>query len=157
VREVLSTKDKSMCNVIFETHPIARKAFTMQQQIRLRIVPPINSRRCWFRNPSPKFLVQFETKCRLTVRKGKAECHDTVGELLKGCFITVDQLKGNRIRVMCCEGSFMFPGGKIVEMKGVQDKSDKKTSLGWISFRCKDKLLVIRRSWNMLSDYVYKK
>jgi len=158
VRDVCSTSDENVCNVIFESHPIARKAFTMQHQIRLRIVPPKNSHRIWLRNPSPKFLVKFETKCKLVVRKGKAECHDIVGELLKGCLILADQLKGHRIRVVCCEGSFMFPGGKIVEMKGVPNKSEEKASLGWISYRCKytKESLVIRRSWNLLSDYIYR-
>merc|ERR1712060_826997 len=157
VREVLNTTDENICNVIFESHPIARKAFTMQRQIRVRIVPPKNSHRVWFRNPSPTFLVKFETKCRLTVRKGKAECHDVVGELLKGCLITADQLKGNRIRVISCEGSFVFPGGNTVEMMGVQSNSSQKTSLGWISCRSKytNESLVIRRSWNKLEDYVY--
>merc|ERR1711920_141072 len=157
VRDIFSTSDESILNVVFETHPIARKAFTMQKQIRVRIVPPKNSHRIWFRNPSPTFLVKFETKCRLTVRKGKAECHGVVGELLKGCLITADQLKGNRIRVICCEGSFVFPGGKTVEMMGVQSNSSKKTSLGWISCRSKytNESLVIRRSWNKLEDYVY--
>merc|ERR1719193_801298 len=157
VREVLSTTDKNICNVVFESHPIARKAFTMQRQIRVRIVPPKNSHRIWFRNPSPTFLVKFETKCRLIVRKGKAECHGVVGELLKGSLITADQLKGNRIRVICCEGSFVFPGGKTVEMMGAQTSSSKKTSLGWISYRSKytNEFLVIRRSWNKLEDYVY--
>lgn len=157
VREVFCTSDRNVCNVIFESHPIARKAFTMQHLIRLRIVPPKSSHRIWMRNPSPKFLVQFETKRQLVVRKGKAECHDIVGELLKGCLIMADQLKGHRIRVVCCEGSFMFPGGKIVEMKGVPNESNEKTSFGWISYRCKytKESLVIRRSWNMLSDYIY--
>lgn len=157
VRDVFSTKDPNVCNVIFESHPIARKAFTMQNQIRLRIVPPKNSHRIWLRNPSPKFLVQFETKCKLVVRKGKAECHDVVGELLEGCLICADQLKGNRIRVVSCEGSFMFPGGKVVEMKGVSVKSDDKATLGWVSHRCKytKEALVTRRSWNLLSDYVF--
>jgi len=158
VREVLRTSDDSVRNVIFKSHPIARKAFTMQNQIRLRIVPPKNSHRIWLRNPSPKFLVKFETKCRLVVRKGKAESHDVVGYLLKGCLISTDQLKGNRIRVLCCEGSFMFPGGKVVEMKGVQSKSHEKASLGWITYRCKHtkKPFLIRRSWNMLDDYIFK-
>jgi len=158
VLDVLSTSDSNVCNVIFKSHPIARKAFTMQSLIQLRIVPPKNSHRIWLRNPSPKFLVKFETKCRLVVRKGKAECHDIVGELLKGCLISADQLKGNRIRVVCCDGSFMFPGGKIVEMKGVPSKLDDKASLGWISYRCKytKESLVIRRSWNMVSDYIYQ-
>merc|ERR1719233_2063257 len=99
-------------------HPIARKAFTMQKQIGLRSVPPKNSRRIWLRNPSPRFLVKFETKCQLVVKRGKKECHDIVGELLKGCLFSADQLKGHRIRVASCEGSFKFPGGRIVEMKG---------------------------------------
>jgi len=158
VREVLRTIDFNICNVIFQSHPIARKAFTMQQRIRLRIVPPKLSDRIWFRNPSPTFLVKFETKCRLIVRRGKAECHDIVGELLKGCMITADQLKGNRIRVKCCEGSFMFPGGNVVEMKGVQNNSDKSSSLGWVSYRCKhtNESFVVRRSWNKLGDYLYR-
>jgi len=158
VRDVINTSDENILNVIFETHPIARKAFTMQSEIHVRIVPPKNSHRIWWRNPSPKFLVQFETKCRLVVRKGKAECHEIVGELLSGCLITADQLKGNRIRVLCCEGSFMFPGGKVVEMKGVPNKSHEKASLGWVSYRCKrtKEILVIRRSWNKLGDYILK-
>jgi len=155
VREVLSTSDQNVLNVIFESHPTARKAFTMQQHIRLRMVPPKYSRRSWLRNPAPSFLVKFETKCRLSVRKGKAECHDVVGELLKGCLITADQLKGNRVRVRCCEGSFMFPGGRIVEMKGKNTAA--KASLGWISYRSKhsNESFLIRRSWNSLGQYVY--
>jgi len=158
VRNIFSTSDENILNVVFETHPIARKAFTMQNQIRVRIVPPKNSHCIWWRNPSPKFLVKFETKCRLIVKKGKAECHDIVGELLPGCLITADQLKGHRIRVLCCEGSFMFPGGKVVNMKGVPNKTHEKASLGWISYRCKHtkETLVIRRSWNKLGDYIYQ-
>jgi len=158
VRNILTTVDDNIYDVIFVSHPFARKAFTMQQQIGLRIVPPKNSRRSWFRNPSPNFIVKFETKCRLVVRKGKAELHDVVGELLEGCLICADQLKGHRIRVACCEGSFKFPGGKIVEMKGLPNNSKEKTSLGWISYRCKytKESLVIRKSMNKLGDYVYK-
>jgi len=159
VREVLMTSDRNVCNVIFESHPIARKAFTMQQRIGMRMIPPKNSHRSWLRNPSPSFLVKFEARCRLTVKKGKAECHDVVGELLEGCLITADQLKGNRMRVRCCEGNFMFPGGKIVEMKGLEKKSGTKTSLGWISYQSKHSKVsrVIRRSWNSIEDYVYRK
>jgi len=158
VRDVLSTCDDNICNVIFESHPIARKAFTMQKQIGLRSVPPKNSRRLWLRNPSPRFLVKFETKCQLVVRKGKKECHDIVGELLKGCLFSADQLKGHRIRVASCEGNFKFPGGRIVEMKGISNNSEEKASLGWISYRSKytKEPLVIRRSWHKLVDYVKK-
>jgi hypothetical protein len=157
VRDIFTTVDDNVYNVIFVTHPIARKAFTMQQQIGLRIIPPKNSHRIWLRNPSPKFLVKFETKCRLVVRKGKAECHDVVGELLEGCLISADQLKGHRIRVVGCEGSFKFPGGKIVELKGLPNNSDERASLGWISYRCEHtkEPLVIRKSWNKLGDYLY--
>jgi len=158
VRDIFRTSDENILNVVFETHPIARKAFTMQNQIRLRIVPPKNSHRIWWRNPSPNFLVKFETKCQLVVKKGKAECHDVVGELLPGCLITADQLKGYRIRVLCCEGGFMFPGGKIVNLKGVPNKTLEKASLGWITYRSKQtkETLVIRRSWNKLGDYIYQ-
>jgi len=158
VRNIFSTSDENILNVIFQTHPTARKAFTMQKQLRVRIVPPKNSRRLWWRNPSPNFLVKFETRCQLVVKMGKAECHDVVGELLKGCLITADQLKGDRLRVLCCEGSFMFPGGKIVKMTGDLNRCQMKTSLGWISCRCEHTKapLVTRRSWNNLGDYIYQ-
>jgi len=80
--------------VIFAAHNNARKAFLMQREIKLRMVPPKNSSRNWLRNPSPKFLVKFETRCRLVVKKGKAECQEIVGDLLmthyhkqKGCIV----------------------------------------------------------------------
>lgn len=157
VRHIFQTRDKNVHNVIFESHPIARKAFTMQQQIRLRAVPPKNSPRLWLRNPSPTFPVKFETKVRVVVRKGKADCHDIVGELPKGCLITADQLKGNSLRVLCCDGSFMFPKGEIMKLGEDPSKSGKKVGLGWISYRGKHsrKWLVARRSWNTLSDYIY--
>jgi len=156
VQDVYRTNDDNIFNVIFESHRLARRAFTHQHQVGLRIVPPRNSRLNWFRNPSPKFPVKFEAKCRLVVKNGKAESHAIVGKLLKGCLIWADQLKGRRIRVASCEGKFMFPGGKIVEMKGLPHMSPEKSSLGWITYRCKHtkELLIKRRSWHLLSDYI---
>jgi len=163
VRTVKMTSDVGVFNVIFETHIDARKAFIMQREIKIRMIPPKNSRRNWFRNPSPKFWVKFETRYRLVVKKGKAECHGIVGDLLmsdyqnrKGCIVWADQLKGHRIRIVSCEGNFKFPGGRIVEMKGVRTYSDVKP-LGWISYRSRHakELFVTRRSGNNLEDYIY--
>jgi len=156
VLDVKRTNDENVSNVIFESHRMARKAFTHQYETRLRTVPPRNSHLNWLRNPSPKFPVLFEAKSRLVVKNGKAESHAIVGELLKGCLIWADQLKGRRIRVASCEGRFMFPGGKIVEMKGLPHMSAVKSSLGWITYRCKDtkELLIKRRSMHLLSHYI---
>jgi len=165
VRMICKTNDKGMSNVIFENHLNARRAFIMQREIQLRMIPPINSHRNWLRNPSPKFVVKFETRCRLVVKRGKAECHEIVGDLLmsncqekKGCLIWANQLKGHRIRVVCCEGNFMFPDGRVVKMKGGQNCPDKQKSLGWISYRCRNtrELFITRRSGDRLDDYIYK-
>jgi len=164
VRTVRKTSDVEVFNVIFESYMNARKAFLMQREIKLRMIPPKNSRRNWLRNPSRKFWVKFETKYRLVVKKGKAECHDVVGDLLmtdynegKGCIIWADQLKGHRIRIVGCEGNFKFPSGRIVKMKGVPAYSDAKP-LGWISYRSRraGELFVIRRSGNNIGDYIYR-
>jgi len=164
VRNVFGCCDDGIFNVVFENHLNARKAFLMQREIRLRMVPPKDSRRHWLRNPSPKYLVKFETRCRLVVKKGKAEFHDIVGDLLmlncqqeKGSIIWADQLKGHHIRVVSCEGNFMFPGGRVVQMKGVPTNSDQKKPLGWIRYRCRytREPFVTRRSDNKLSDYIY--
>jgi len=156
VLDVKRTNDENVSNVIFESHRMARKAFTHQCETRLRTVPPRNSHLNWLRNPSPKFPVLFEAKCRLVIKNGKAESHAIVGELLEGCLIWADQLKGRRIRVASCEGRFMFPGGKIVEMKGLPHMSAVKSSLGWITYRCKHtkELLIKRRSMHLLSHYI---
>jgi len=45
VRDILSTSDENVWNAIFESHPMARKAFFLQHLIRLRIVPPKNTHR----------------------------------------------------------------------------------------------------------------
>jgi len=165
VRTSFRTRDDSIFNVVFENHLNARKAFLMQCEIQLTMVPPRGCGRNWLRNPSPKFLVKFETRCRLVVKKGKAECNNTVGELLmsncqqrKGCAIWVDQLKGHRIRIVSCEGNFMFPNGRVVEMKGVPRGSNRQTSIGWISYRCKytRESFVTRRSGNTLGEYIYR-
>jgi len=166
VRNVSKCSDDGIFNVIFEKHSSARKAFLTQREVRLRMVPPKGSQRSWLRNPSPKFLVKFETRCRLVIKKGRAECHDIVGELLmsndqeqKGCIIWANQLKGHRMRVVCCKGNFMFPGGKVVQMNGVPTDSDRQTLLGWISYRSryKSESFVTRISGNKLSDYIYMK
>merc|ERR1719427_1771140 len=158
VRTASKCRNDSIVNVVFENHLNARKAFLMQRDVKMKMIPPKGSRRNWLRNPSPKYLVKFETRCRLVVKKGKADCHETVGDLLmsssqerKGCIVWADQLKGHRIRIVGCEGNFMFPGGRTVEMKGVRTYSDVKP-LGWISYRSRHvkELFVTRRSGNNL-------
>jgi len=90
VRIVFRCSDDGIFNVVFENHLSARKAFLMQRKMRLRMVPPKGSHRNWFRYPSPDFLVKYETRRRLVVKKQKA----VVGVFLmsnrlkqKGCIL----------------------------------------------------------------------
>jgi len=163
VKFALPTKAKNVWNVVFESHANARKAFTTQREIRMRMVPPKGSKRNWFRNPSPRFLVKYQTKCRLDVRKGKAVCHDLVGTLLmsncktrKGCIIWADQLKGHRIRIVGCIGNFMLPSKKKLKMNEIPKKS-KNHPIGWVSYRNKNtrEEYVTQMSGNSLTDYIY--
>jgi len=171
VVHVHRTSDDTVVNVVFRSHASARKAFTMQRTIRLRMVPPKKTRFKWLRNPSPKFLVKYELKRTLVMKKGKAESHEIVGELIsnhkehKGCLVWADQLKGHRIRLVGYKGSLKCVDGKIVDKKGlpialggVVEDPHKFLSLGWISYRsqCEKEMFVIRRSGNLLSDYIYK-
>jgi len=172
VRQVNGTSDDTVCNVVFQNHASARKAFTMQRAIRLHMVPAKKSRFIWLRNPSPTFLVKYETKRSLVIRKGKAETQKIVGELLmsngkgqKGCLIWADQLKGYRIRVVSVNGWLKYRDGRIVKMKGLSSafegifkKADGMSSLGWISYRskCAKEMFVIRLSGNILNEYIYR-
>jgi len=164
IRFVHPTNDDHVYNVVFENHSCARKAFTTQQEIGVRMVPPKGSMRNWKRNPSLKFLVKFETKCRLVVKAGKAARNKIVGVLLmsnsqeeRGCYIWVDQLKGHRIRIVGVVGNFLLPNGRILQMNEVPKKNIGNKSLGWVFYRCKEtkKEFVVRRSGNQLGDYMY--
>jgi len=166
VHSIFSTTIKGLWNVVFDLHSSARKAFTTQREIKIRMVPPRRSKKNWFRNPSPKFLVQYETKCRLDVRQGKAVVHDLVGVLLmsrsscqerKGCYIWADQLKGHRIRIVGCVGKFMFPSKRVINMKEVPQNPVGNAPIGWVSYRNRHtrEEYVTRISGNLLEEYVY--
>jgi len=164
VRLCRTTNDMKIFNVIFEDHANARKAFTTQREIHLKMVPPKPSSRNWFKSPSPNFLVKYETKFRLTVRSGKAASHEIVGEFLmsnfdenKGCYIWADQLKGHRIRVVGCHGNFKLPNGRVVQLKSLPCMTGYNLKMGWVSYRCKHTRedFVIRRSGHNVRDYIY--
>jgi len=158
------TLDPNVYNVVFETHTNARRAFYIQKEIRVRMVPPKQSHRNWLRNPSPSYVVKFETKYRMQIRRGKSTSHEIVGTFLmsnfserKGCNIWADQLKGNRIRVVGCDGRFMFPDGTIEYLKKFPSNDAKP--IGWVSYRSRKTKedFVLRRSGNKMSDYLYCK
>jgi len=161
---IYRTCDKKIYNVVWKSHTIARRAFAMQREIRLRMVPPKYSRRNWLRNPSPRFLVKYETTSRLVIRKGKSTCHEIAGSFLmscckerRGCYIWADQLKGNRIRIVGFEGKFMYPDKKVVIRKEIPCEGKANVPIGWVSYRNKrtKKDFVHRLSGNLLRDYLY--
>jgi len=109
-------------------------------------------------------VVKYETKFRLTLRSGKAPIHDIVGDFVmsnyqekKGCYIWADQLKGNRIRVVGCDGNFKLPNGEVVYRQIPPRMGLKNVAIGWVSYRNKHSRddFVIRRSGNILSEYIY--
>jgi len=139
VNSILITTVKNLWNVVFDSHSSARKAFNTQRQIEIRMVPPRGSKKHWFRNPGPDFLVQYETKCRLAVREGKSVCGDLVGKLLmsgsdskerRGCTIWADQLKGHRIRIVGFVGKFMFPSKRVINIEEIPAKLNANDPIG---------------------------
>jgi len=163
-RFIQRTSDKNIYNVVWKSHTIARKAFSTQRELRLRMIPPKFTRRNWLRNPSPNFLVKYETKSRLVIRKGKSACHSIVGSFLmsnckerKGCILWADQLKGHRIRIVGCQGKFMYPDERVDMMNQIPSENSVNMPIGWVSYRNKHtkKDFVFRRSGNLLRDYIY--
>jgi len=171
-RYIKRTSDDQVLNVVFDSHAKARKAFTTQRIIGLRMIPPKSTQFKWFKNPSPGFLVKFEIKCPLIIRKGKASSQNIVGELLpyncneqKRCFVWADQIKGYSIRIVGCQGNLKHQDGRVVKMPGISSKfegglkkGNKIPALGWIPYRCtitKD-MFVTRLTGNLLSDYIFR-
>lgn len=146
--------------VLFKTHEFAKRAFTTQKKIGVRMEPPRLTRRYWFKNPSPQFHVVFLTTRRLTVKCGKSSSNVKVGDFLMvdsrsgiGCTVLADQMKGHRLRVVGYIGKFMHTDGRIVEKKSLSDPE----TVGWISTQChksKEKF-VVRVSMNEIEDYLY--
>jgi len=159
-RKIGKTRTPGVLVVLFKTHEDAKRAFTTQKEFRIRMVPPRSTKRYWFKNPSPKFHVIFETTRRLTVKSGKSSCNVKVGDFLmtdarmgKGCLILADQMKGRRLRVAGYIGKFRRTDGVIIEQKSFSER----TVIGWISTQChktKEKF-VLRRSMNAFEHYLF--
>jgi len=166
VHSVLITTEEDLWNVVFGSHSSARKAFNTQRQIKIRMVPPRSSKKHWFRNPGPKFWVQYETNCRLAVREGKSMNSDLVGELLmsgsdsrerKGCNVWADRLKGHRIRIIGCVGKFMFPSKRVIKMEEIPSMDGDNEPIGWVSYRGRytREVFAVRKSGKLLQEYIY--
>jgi len=164
IEEVRRCGNGNVFSVLFDKHASAKRAFTFQRKIGLRMQPPTFSKRNWFRNPAPNFHVKFETRRRLTVKKGKSTSAKNVGELLmtdakngKGCEIWTDQLKGNRLRIVGFVGRLLLTNGKIIVHDQPPSAIDKKSIVGWISIRSKvtKAEFVDRKSGNSIEEYLY--
>jgi len=163
VQDIGKTETVGVWVVLFKTHEDARRAFIMQRDIGLRMVPHICSKKSWFKNPSPKFHVMFETRRRVTVKSGKSLLKSNIGYFLmidarreRGCTIWADQLKGHRLRVVGYVGKFMSTDGQIEE-RHAPPMMDERKVIGWISTFCsKSKVkFAVRVSGNQIQNYLY--
>jgi len=160
VQDIGKTRTPGILVVLFKTHEFAKRAFTTQREIGIRMVPPKYTKKYWFKNPSPNFPVIFETSRRLTVKAGKSSTNEKIGDFLmmdakkgNGCLVLADQMKGHRLRVVGYIGKFMNKYGRIIE----QTSMSKQKIIGWIStksYKNKQKF-VHRRSMNKIGDYVH--
>jgi len=163
VQDIGKTETNNVWVVLFKTHEDARRAFIMQKDIGLRMVPHICSKKSWFKNPSPKFHVMYETRRRVTVKSGKSLLKSNIGYFLmidarreRGCTIWADQLKGHRLRVVGYVGKFMSTDGRIEERHAPPTMDERKV-IGWISTFCsKSKVhFAVRLSGNQIQNYLY--
>jgi len=159
VQDIGKTRTPGVLVVLFKTHEIAKRAFTTQREIGIAMLPPKFTKRYWFRNPSPKFPVVFETTRRLTVKTGKSSSNVKLGDFLmtdakkgRGCLVLADQMKGHRMRVVGFIGKFMTTDGRIIEQKSMS----KQVIVGWISTQSHltRQKFVLRKSMNKVEDYV---
>jgi len=160
VQDIGKTRTRGVLVVLFKSHEFAKRAFTLQKEIGLRMEPPCYTKRYWFKNPSPNFQVVFETTRRLTVKTGKSSSNVKIGDFLMmdarkgvGCIVWGDQMKGHRMRVVNYVGKLIQTDGRIVEKKSLSEPK----IVGWISTQChktKEKL-VLRKSMNKIQDYIY--
>jgi len=160
VQDIGKTRTPGVLVVLFKTHEFAKRAFTTQKEIGIRMMPPKFTKRYWFKNPSPKFPVVFETTRRLTAKTGKSSSNLKIGDFLmmdvkkgNGCLVLADQMKGHRMRVVGFIGKFITTGGHIIEQKSMFEQKIE----GWISTQSHQtrQKFVLRKSMNKIEDYVY--
>jgi len=160
IHQVCPTEQHGVYAVQFHDHVSAKRAFTSQKNIRLRMVPPKPLKSYWYKNPAPNFVVEYETKRRLTVKKGKSSSQETVGDLLmfswqmqKGCRVWADQLKGQRLRIVGFVGKMLTCKTTIMRHK----RPEKFSVVGWISTRCNvtHEKFVERVTGNKIHEYLY--
>jgi len=160
VQDIAKTRTPGVLVVLFKTHEIAKRAFTTQREIGVRMVPPKSTKRFWFKNPSPNCPVIFETTRRLTVKAGKSSSNVRIGDFLmmdakkgRGCLVLADQMKGHRMRIVGYIGKFIDTCGRIIE----QTSMSKQMVVGWISTKSykTNQKFVLRKSMNEITDYVY--
>jgi hypothetical protein len=159
-QDIGKTRRHGVLVVLFKSHAFAKRAFTTQKKIGIRMVPPRLTRKYWFKNPGPKFHVVFVTTRRLTVKCGKSCSSVSVGDFLmadsrqgRGCTVLADQMKGHRLRVVDYLGKFMHTDGRVIEKKSLSEPK----LVGWISTQChksKEKF-VVRVSMNEIEDYLH--
>jgi len=160
VQDIGKTRTPGVLVVLFKTHEFAKRAFTTQREIGIRMVPPKYTRKYWLKNPSPNFPVIFETSRRLTVKAGKSSTNEKIGDFLmmdakkgRGCLVLADQMKGRRMRVVGYIGKFMNTCGRIIE----QTSMSKRKIIGWISTKSyKTRQKFVRRiSMNQIGGYLH--
>jgi len=139
IQEIWKTGIPGVLGVLFRTHELAKQAFTRQKVIGVQLVPHSTSRRHWYKNPSPKLHVVYETTRRLTVKSGKSFSHRRVGDFLmtdarmnKGCLIWADQMKGCRLRVVGFLGKFITKNGRVI-VRNVPPSLSERKVIGWVS------------------------
>jgi len=165
VKDIGKSKTPGVLLVLFQTHKMAKRAFTTQRDIGLQMVPHSCTIKNWWRNPAPNFHVMFENKRRLTVKNGRSIDKMKVGDFLmidarreRGCTIWADQMKGKRLRIVGFVGRFRNMNGCIIE-RHAPPSDEEKTVIGWISTVCnKTKIkLVVRLTGNKIEDYVFNR
>jgi len=165
IQDVWETRMPGVVAVLFSTHELAKQAFTRQKEIGIRLVPQSTTRRYWYKNPSPKFHVIYETNRRLTVKSGKSFSNRILGDFLmknsrmdRGCIIWADQMKGYRLRVVGFVGKFVSRDGRVIIRDKPPSPSEREI-IGWISTQCNITKMkfVSRLSGNQIEDYLYNK
>jgi len=165
IQDVWETKIPGVVAVLFSTHELAKQAFTRQKEIGVRLVPQSTTRRYWYKNPSPKFHVIYETNRRLTVKSGKSFSNRILGDFLmknsrmdRGCIIWADQMKGYRLRVVGFVGKFVSRDGRVTIRNEPPSPSEREV-IGWISTQCNITKIkfVSRLTGNQIEDYLYNK
>jgi len=93
-------KKQSCWLIIFQSIKEAKRALSLRSQIGYNLEPYRNDEPRKLMRPTPRNPAEYRVLSKVTIRSGKSLHGEIVGELYKNKIVTINKIKGRRVRII---------------------------------------------------------